>query len=195
MGRQGIANSAQAEYSGANTVEIRLLPEAARTGAGRESYVGTLVAGGAETATPVCVVARQGADLTFIVDGRRIHAVGVEVAPEQWEVRLVGLGADTMLLRWRSPLPTPGAATRSADSLAAPMPGQVIAVHVTVGQRVRAGEPLLALEAMKMEHTVRAPHDGIVVALHAQAGEQVAAAALLVEVRADTIAAPAPADL
>ena len=44
-----------------------------------------------------------------------------------------------------------------AGSLLAPMSGQVIAVHVTEGDAVEAGDALLVLEAMKMEHTIRAP--------------------------------------
>jgi acetyl/propionyl-CoA carboxylase alpha subunit len=57
--------------------------------------------------------------------------------------------------------------------LRAPMPGTVIAVKVAAGQRVSAGEPLGALEAMKMEHTLTAPHDGIVATVGAAVGEQV----------------------
>lgn len=44
----------------------------------------------------------------------------------------------------------------------APMPGSVVAVHVTDGDTVRAGDPLVSIEAMKMEHPVLAPHDGTV---------------------------------
>jgi biotin carboxyl carrier protein len=108
----------------------------------------------------------------------------MEVGTGRWEIRVTGWDMGTVTLQWIAPLPDPGAQSRSAESLAAPMPGQVIAVYVSAGQRVRAGEPLLALEAMKMEHTIRAPHDGVVAAIHTHAGEQVAAAALLVDVRA-----------
>ncbi|UNK69330.1 biotin carboxylase N-terminal domain-containing protein [Microbacterium sp. H1-D42] len=44
----------------------------------------------------------------------------------------------------------------------APMPGSIVAVHVADGDHVRAGAPLVSIEAMKMEHPVLAPHDGIV---------------------------------
>jgi acetyl-CoA/propionyl-CoA carboxylase biotin carboxyl carrier protein len=54
------------------------------------------------------------------------------------------------------------------------MPGTVLAVHVTAGQRVTAGQPVLVVEAMKMEHTVTAPADGVVAELTAKAGQQVA---------------------
>jgi len=58
-------------------------------------------------------------------------------------------------------------------SLAAPMPGKVIAVMVKAGEKVSKGAPLLILEAMKMEHTIFAPGDGVVKEIHYAAGEQV----------------------
>ncbi|WP_309066490.1 acetyl/propionyl/methylcrotonyl-CoA carboxylase subunit alpha [Microbacterium sp.] len=54
----------------------------------------------------------------------------------------------------------------------APMPGSVVAVHVADGATVRAGDPLVSIEAMKMEHPVLAPHDGTVHLLVA-VGDQV----------------------
>ncbi|WP_374459813.1 biotin carboxylase N-terminal domain-containing protein [Microbacterium sp.] len=54
----------------------------------------------------------------------------------------------------------------------APMPGGVVAVHVEDGAAVRAGAPLVSIEAMKMEHPVLAPHDGVVRLLVA-VGDQV----------------------
>ena len=61
----------------------------------------------------------------------------------------------------------------SAGSLAAPMPGKVIKVMTQAGARVTKGQPLLILEAMKMEHTVTAPADGVIKEIHYGAGEQV----------------------
>ncbi|MFD3455264.1 acetyl/propionyl/methylcrotonyl-CoA carboxylase subunit alpha [Streptomyces sp. NPDC058691] len=59
-------------------------------------------------------------------------------------------------------------------SLLAPMPGTVVRVaDVAVGDKVAAGQPLLWLEAMKMEHRVAAPADGVLTALHAEVGRQV----------------------
>ena len=62
-----------------------------------------------------------------------------------------------------------------AGSLLAPMPGLVRRVLVEAGAAVTAGQPLLVLEAMKMEQTVAAPAAGVVAELRAKAGEQVAA--------------------
>ena len=60
-----------------------------------------------------------------------------------------------------------------SGSLAAPMPGKVIAVMVKPGDKVAKGAPLLILEAMKMEHTIAAPADGVVKEIYFTAGEQV----------------------
>jgi propionyl-CoA carboxylase alpha chain len=64
-------------------------------------------------------------------------------------------------------------------SLVAPMPGSVVRVLVTVGDTVVAGQALVVLEAMKMEHTVSSPGPGSVVALAVTAGQQVDAGTIL----------------
>jgi propionyl-CoA carboxylase alpha chain len=61
----------------------------------------------------------------------------------------------------------------AAGSLLAPMPGTVVRVAVEEGDRVALGQPLLWLEAMKMQHQITAPTDGIVTALGITAGDQV----------------------
>jgi acetyl-CoA/propionyl-CoA carboxylase biotin carboxyl carrier protein len=53
------------------------------------------------------------------------------------------------------------------------MPGTVLAVYVTAGDTVSTGQPVLVVEAMKMEHTVTAPLDGVISELTAKAGQQV----------------------
>jgi len=72
----------------------------------------------------------------------------------------------------------------AAGSLLAPMPGAVIAVHVAEGDRVRAGQVILELEAMKMRHAVAAPSDGVVRTLAAAIGAQVEAGGVLAVVSA-----------
>ena len=67
-----------------------------------------------------------------------------------------------------------------SGSLAAPMPGRVIKVLVQPGAKVTRGEPLLILEAMKMEHTITAPAQGTVREIHYAAGEQVLEGAELI---------------
>jgi biotin carboxyl carrier protein len=72
-----------------------------------------------------------------------------------------------------------GAATQSA--LTAPMPGTVIRVLAHAGDRVAHRQPLLVLEAMKMETPVVSPYDAVVKAVHVREGDRVAGGALLVE--------------
>ncbi|TCC52882.1 acetyl/propionyl-CoA carboxylase subunit alpha [Kribbella capetownensis] len=67
----------------------------------------------------------------------------------------------------------------SPGSLLAPMPGTVIRVGVQVGDEVKQGQPLLWLEAMKMEHTISAPADGVLSELRVEAGQQVEVGAVL----------------
>lgn len=70
-----------------------------------------------------------------------------------------------------------------ATPVAAPMPGVILRVNVSPGQTVRADEPLLVLEAMKMESAIHAPVDGTVVSVSVSPGDQVQAGDLLVTVR------------
>lgn len=67
-----------------------------------------------------------------------------------------------------------GAAHAGADALTAPMPGTVTVVKVSPGDRVDAGQSLLVVEAMKMEHVISAPHAGTVTELDVTPGTTVA---------------------
>ncbi|HWY93993.1 MAG TPA: biotin carboxylase N-terminal domain-containing protein [Steroidobacteraceae bacterium] len=72
-------------------------------------------------------------------------------------------------------------ASAEEGSLLTPLPGTLVAVHVTEGQQVARGAPLVTVEAMKMEHTLTAPYDGVVTRLAFGLTERVAAGAVLVE--------------
>jgi acetyl-CoA carboxylase biotin carboxylase subunit len=65
------------------------------------------------------------------------------------------------------------------DAIRSPMPGRVVAVAVKAGDRVTKGQPLVTLEAMKMEHALTAPFDGHVAELNVAAGDQVAEGVVL----------------
>jgi len=80
-------------------------------------------------------------------------------------------------------LPEPARA-REAGSLIAPMPGSVIRLEAALGDTVTAGQPLLVLEAMKMEHLVVAPGDGMLAELCVTPGDQVDAGDVLAVVTA-----------
>ena len=66
-----------------------------------------------------------------------------------------------------------GRAAGDESLLSAPMPATVVAINVTAGQTVKAGDVLVVLEAMKMELAVTAPHDGRVRAIACRIGELV----------------------
>ena len=73
----------------------------------------------------------------------------------------------------------------AAGSLLAPMPGTVVRVAVRPGESVTAGQSLMWLEAMKMEHTIAAPADGVVAELPVQAGQPVDVGAVLVVLKSE----------
>jgi acetyl-CoA carboxylase biotin carboxylase subunit len=77
--------------------------------------------------------------------------------------------------------PAPHAASEQA-SANSPMPGKVLKILVETGQKVLAGDPLIILEAMKMEHTMRAALDGVVEAVLVGQGEIIAPGQLLVQI-------------
>ncbi len=67
-----------------------------------------------------------------------------------------------------------GEENAAVGSLKSPMPGQVVAFKVAIGDTVKKGEPLAVIEAMKIEHTITAPTDGVVAELLFGAGDLVA---------------------
>jgi propionyl-CoA carboxylase alpha chain len=108
------------------------------------------------------------------VDGRRVRA-RVARAGDLLVVQGVR-GALEFTLKPRFELP--GAAATSGGFLA-PMPGKVIDLRVRAGTRVRKGETLVVLEAMKMEHPMRATADGVVTEVCVVQGEQVKSGTVL----------------
>jgi propionyl-CoA carboxylase alpha chain len=78
---------------------------------------------------------------------------------------------------------TDPAGQAAAGSLLAPMPGTVVRLGLAVGERVTAGQPLLWLEAMKMEHVISAPAAGIVAELPVAAGQQVQVGSVLAVIK------------
>jgi len=71
----------------------------------------------------------------------------------------------------------------AADSILAPMPGKVLEVFVSEGDRVNAGEAVIILEAMKMQNEIRAPKKGVIGKVHCASGESVSANDILMELR------------
>ncbi len=117
--------------------------------------------------------------LTLEVDGLRRSYRVVLVGDKhfvQWSAASVALREAPRFPDFAAKVPTGGCV--------APMPGKIIEVRVSVGDTVAAGQTLLVMEAMKMEHAVTAGTAGVVEAVHVAAGDQVEADALLALVNA-----------
>jgi pyruvate carboxylase len=78
----------------------------------------------------------------------------------------------------------PKAEAGNAAHVGAPLPGVVASIHVEAGQTVKQGDPLLSIEAMKMETALHADRDGVVKQVTVKAGDQIDAKDLLVEFEA-----------
>ncbi|MFO1112506.1 MAG: biotin carboxylase N-terminal domain-containing protein [Rhodospirillales bacterium] len=109
--------------------------------------------------------------------GRRLSATVIAADRK----RFVFSGGQDYVLAAIDPLAPPGAGSATAGALSAPMPGKIVALLAAPGSAVEKGEPLLILEAMKMEHTIAAPAAGRLKHFHFAVGEQVAEGAELVE--------------
>lgn len=111
------------------------------------------------------VVGRQSYELNFDPDLRRLQTGG-----SLYHLEIRDLEAAT-------------SRPASGDGrVKAPIPGLVTRLLVESGQQVEPGQPLLILEAMKMENEIRAPRGGVVHQIHAQTGQGVARDALLLEI-------------
>jgi len=131
----------------------------------------------------VAAAAERGADgrLAVTLDGVRLAARVLE-----HDAALAVFAADkSWIIEAVDPLVPPPGAAAIAGRLTAPMPGRVVQLLVAAGDRVRQGQPMLVVEAMKMEHTIAAPRDGTVAAIHYAPGD-------LVEEGAELIALAAP---
>jgi len=120
------------------------------------------------------VITASPSTVTLETDGVRttyaiaVNGASVDVDSARGHVRL------TRLPRFVDP-----AEAVASGSLLAPMPGTVVSVAVEAGQQVEAGQPVLVLEAMKMQHTVSAPYAGVVTEIDVKPGAQVAAGEVL----------------
>ncbi|AWK85242.1 acetyl/propionyl/methylcrotonyl-CoA carboxylase subunit alpha [Azospirillum thermophilum] len=107
--------------------------------------------------------------LTGSIGGAKVRATVVQ---QGLDLTILSEGAV-----WRLKLDDPSARAAEQEGgsgrLTAPMPGTVVRVLVEPGQAVEAGAPLMLLEAMKMEHTIKAPAAGTVSAVNFAAGDQV----------------------
>ena len=131
----------------------------------------------------ICAYGERRPDgaLAVVLDGVRGHAMVLDHGSETGVI----LSGESWRLIEIDPLAAYEGDDPGAGRLTAPMPGRVAQVLVEVGDAVQRGEPLMIIEAMKMEHTVMAPVDGIVDAVRFGVGD-------LVEEGAELIALAAP---
>jgi len=123
----------------------------------------------------------------FIAGGKR-HSVAIAGAPRQAATALRLFNGDiavmregeTFVLHPYNPLAHVEEEGAIAERITAPMPGRIVQVHIKAGQAVGRGEPLMVLEAMKMEHTLSAPADATVETVEAAVGDQIVEGAVLV---------------
>ncbi|MFF4328571.1 biotin carboxylase N-terminal domain-containing protein [Streptomyces sp. NPDC001591] len=110
--------------------------------------------------------------LTVELDGVTHHFSHAPSPDGTW----LGRDADSWHVQRHDPVTAAlsGSGRAGADTLAAPMPGTVTVVKVAVGDKVAAGQSLLVVEAMKMEHVISAPHAGTVTELDVTPGSTVA---------------------
>jgi 3-methylcrotonyl-CoA carboxylase alpha subunit len=120
------------------------------------------------------------------------HVVVTDASGARHVVALAGTGSSVWAFAagrpWLLDVAAEGSRPRRAGAdaadLSAPMPATVVAIPAPPGTSVAAGDPLVVLEAMKMELVVRAPRDGIVSAVHCQVGELVRPGTPLAELAA-----------
>jgi len=124
------------------------------------------------------VVARGAQSLDVDLAGQMQRASVVEV---DQTLHLFRAGRQAALRFARTEDALQVSAGAEEGSLLTPLPGTLVAVHVTEGQQVARGAPLVTVEAMKMEHTLTAPYDGVVTRLAFGLTERVVAGAVLVE--------------
>ncbi len=76
-----------------------------------------------------------------------------------------------------------GPSVAAGTAIESPMPGTIVSVAVTAGDRVKVGDVLVVLEAMKMENEIKAPNDGTVTAVHVRKGDSVESGTPLVSLQ------------
>lgn len=117
------------------------------------------------------IVYHHKPDWTLEIDGVSVRVTAVE----EEAVWYIQTGDTAVTLQSIPLLPEAHTAADAGGSLRAPMPGSILEILVAVGDSVTAGQPLLKLEAMKMEHTIRAAGAGIVEAIYFTPGDTVEA--------------------
>jgi biotin carboxyl carrier protein len=140
-----------------------------------------------EDAKNLDLVAEAGGIFHLIRKGRtyRVELLEADYATRQYTCRINGnrytLKISDHYERLIRQLGLHASSGQKVNTVKAPMPGLVIQIMATPGQAVQKGDPLLILEAMKMENVIKAAGDGQVKTLHVQKGSAVEKGHLLIE--------------
>ncbi|HVK25011.1 MAG TPA: acetyl/propionyl/methylcrotonyl-CoA carboxylase subunit alpha [Actinokineospora sp.] len=113
---------------------------------------------------------RVDGELRVVYGGRNLRYTRELAGETLW----LAAGGRAWAVAEHSMLEGAGSAAAAGGPVTSPMPGTVLVVKVAAGDQVTAGQPLLVVEAMKMEHTITAKVDGVVSELTVRAGQQVA---------------------
>ncbi|NRR29985.1 acetyl/propionyl/methylcrotonyl-CoA carboxylase subunit alpha [Oxalobacteraceae bacterium] len=126
------------------------------------------------------LTAQNGHELSIRLGDQAVHGTVLR----DGELLHVFTGGRHYPLSFNDPMAHAGESEAEGGRLTAPMPGKVVAVLASKGQQVTKGDPLVIMEAMKMEHTIAAPHDGVVEDILYNVGDQVADGAPLLAFKA-----------
>jgi len=127
--------------------------------------------------SPVSIVAVDGVQHQLVArrEGPKGHYV---LWIDGWRFEVDALNERAQAIR---DLSAAAAGASGPAPVVAPMPGLIVRLHVQVGDTVTAGQPMVVMEAMKMENELRAPAAGVVKAVLAQPGKAVEKGTVLVE--------------
>ncbi|MGN6452109.1 MAG: acetyl/propionyl/methylcrotonyl-CoA carboxylase subunit alpha [Steroidobacteraceae bacterium] len=142
---------------------------------------------------PVAATITGGTRATLTDSETTSETVAARIGAQRLHARYLIVGAHVYLwlaeaqydLLLDDPRTHEFSATAAVGGLTTPLPGVVVSVPVTVGTKVSAGEVLMVIEAMKMEHTITAPHAGTVKAIHFARGDRVPEGKELLELAAE----------
>lgn len=116
-----------------------------------------------------------------------VHVVAIDAATKTVTLKVDGKPAEVALTtemdRLLKHMGLEGAGAAKAGDVKAPMPGLIHSLKVEEGQRIAKGDPLLILEAMKMENIIKSPAEGTVTKIHVSKGQNVDKGAVLVTLK------------
>lgn len=129
----------------------------------------------------------EGTPIYLLQVGGTLHRLAVQRGKERGQYSIWSDGyrfeAEALDERRRAirDMAGSGSANAGPAPLMAPMPGLVVRINVKIGDQVQAGQPLVVMEAMKMENELRSTSSGVVQSIHAQPGAAVEKGTVLVE--------------